>query len=401
MKKFALASYALYLLGGLVITAVGSVLPQLLTHYHVSYTVGGQLVLVGSLGFLIGVPLSSFLLGRFSEMNLLTISALMITLSQIGMLLLPPFEWIIVFNFLNGIGVAALEVVVATLMMEVFIGRRAIVMSYLEVSFGLGALLMPLIASLLISQNSWRYSFFITSILALLMVVVCKMIPFKKETVSTSESGASDANSEPAPVLAKNQRWKILALFSVMIFMYAGVESSMNNFLSSIFIVYLDVIPSQATLSISVFWVAMLIGRVATGWVIRIVTYERYLFGSIGGTIVSLVLFILLKEAVAGYILLAFLGLAMSGIYSITMVYANHTFTGSARIVTSLITGFSGLGGAVFPALIGFTMDASGITSALWYITAFACLYLLALCIIFFVQRGAKQKSNNHLQAMK
>lgn len=401
MKKFALASYALYLLGGLVITAVGSVLPQLLTHYHVSYTVGGQLVLVGSLGFLIGVPLSSFLLGRFSEMNLLTISALMIALSQIGMLLLPPFEWIIIFNFLNGIGVAALEVVVATLMMEVFIGRRAIVMSYLEVSFGLGALLMPLIASLLISQNSWRYSFFITSILALLMVVVCKMIPFKKETVSTSESGASDANSEPAPVLAKNQRWKILALFSVMIFMYAGVESSMNNFLSSIFIVYLDVIPSQATLSISVFWMAMLIGRVATGWVIRIVTYERYLFGSIGGTIVSLVLFILLKEAVAGYILLAFLGLAMSGIYSITMVYANHTFTGSARIVTSLITGFSGLGGAVFPALIGFTMDASGITSALWYITAFACLYLLALCIIFFVQRGAKQKSNNHLQAMK
>ncbi|KZE12976.1 MULTISPECIES: MFS transporter [Priestia] len=401
MKKFALASYALYLLGGLVITAVGSVLPQLLTHYHVSYTVGGQLVLVGSLGFLIGVPLSSFLLGRFSEMNLLTISALMIALSQIGMLLLPPFEWIIVFNFLNGIGVAALEVVVATLMMEVFIGRRAIVMSYLEVSFGLGALLMPLIASLLISQNSWRYSFFITSILALLMVVVCKMIPFKKETVSTSESGASDANSEPAPVLAKNQRWKILALFSVMIFMYAGVESSMNNFLSSIFIVYLDVIPSQATLSISVFWVAMLIGRVATGWVIRIVTYERYLFGSIGGTIVSLVLFILLKEAVAGYILLAFLGLAMSGIYSITMVYANHTFTGSARIVTSLITGFSGLGGAIFPALIGFTMDASGIISALWYITAFACLYLLALCIIFFVQRDAKQKANNHLQPMK
>ncbi|MGB8460624.1 MAG: MFS transporter, partial [Priestia megaterium] len=60
MKKFALASYALYLLGGLVITAVGAVLPQLLTHYHVSYTVGGQLVLLGSLGFLIGVPLSSF-----------------------------------------------------------------------------------------------------------------------------------------------------------------------------------------------------------------------------------------------------------------------------------------------------------------------------------------------------
>ncbi|MFY2252500.1 MFS transporter [Priestia megaterium] len=401
MKKFALASYALYLLGGLVITAVGSVLPQLLTHYHVSYTVGGQLVLVGSLGFLIGVPLSSFLLGRFSEMNLLTISALMIALSQIGMLLLPPFEWIIAFNFLNGIGVAALEVVVATLMMEVFIGRRAIVMSYLEVSFGLGALLMPLVASLLISQNSWRFSFFITSVLALLMVVVCKMIPFKKETVLTSESDASDANSEPAPVLTKNQRWKILALFSVMIFMYAGVESSMNNFLSSIFITYLDVIPSQATLSISVFWVAMLIGRVATGWIIRIVTYERYLFGSIGGTIVSLVLFILLKEAVAGYILLGFLGLAMSGIYSITMVYANHTFTGSARIVTSLITGFSGLGGAVFPALIGFTMDASGITSALWYITAFACLYLLALCIIFFVQRDAKQKANNHLQPMK
>lgn len=66
------------------------------------------------------------------------------------MFLLFLFEWIIVFNFLNGIGVVVLEVVVVILMMEVFIGRRVIVMSYLEVLFGLGVLLMLLVVSLLI-----------------------------------------------------------------------------------------------------------------------------------------------------------------------------------------------------------------------------------------------------------
>ncbi|WKB35689.1 hypothetical protein QS257_20090 [Terrilactibacillus sp. S3-3] len=71
MRTFTLASCAMYFLAGLVTTSVGSVLPQVLLHYHLSYTVGGQLIFTGSVGFLTGVSVFSYLNGKFSEKALL------------------------------------------------------------------------------------------------------------------------------------------------------------------------------------------------------------------------------------------------------------------------------------------------------------------------------------------
>jgi len=62
MRTFAIASYSLYFLAGLVITTIGSVMPQLLAHYEQSYTVGGQMVFVSAVGFIAGVPISAWLM---------------------------------------------------------------------------------------------------------------------------------------------------------------------------------------------------------------------------------------------------------------------------------------------------------------------------------------------------
>ncbi|HET7615731.1 MAG TPA: MFS transporter, partial [Bacillales bacterium] len=356
MKSFSLASYALYFLSGLTITAIGSVMPRLLAYYDLSYTVGGQLVFLGSVGFVIGVPFSTFLMNRLNEKSLLSLAALFVAFAQLGLLLLPPVGWVFLLNFFNGVGVAMLETVVATLMMEVFVGRRAVSMSYLEVSFGVGALVMPLIASLFIAQGVWRFSFLIPGLIGVLLAVVWRVISYSKKDASTVVS--LDATTSPPPVISSPKtKWLFLSLFTFMIFVYTGIEGSLNNFLSSVFVTYLGEVPYFASLSIGIFWAAMVLGRVATGWVIRKVTYSRYLLFSIAGTLAGLACFALWKNAIAGYVIVALLGLAMSGIYSITMVFANHSLPGMARLVTGSITGFAGVGQAVFPIFIGFTMD--------------------------------------------
>ncbi|HEX6923523.1 MAG TPA: MFS transporter [Bacillales bacterium] len=385
MKQFALASYALYLLSGMVITTIGSVLPPLLSYYDLSYTVGGQLVFLGSAGFVIGVPFSSFLMNRLSERALLSISASFVAFAQLGMLLLPPVGWIFFLNFFNGFGVAMLETVVATLMMEVFVGRRAVAMSYLEVSFGIGALVMPLMASVFIAQDAWRFSFLIPGLFAVFMAVAWWLISYSKENADVAES--LDANSPPPPKLTSpRMKWVLLSLFTLMIFVYTGIEGSLNNFLSSVFVSYLGQVPYFASLSIGIFWTAMVIGRAATGWLIRKVPYSRFLLFSITGTLAGLVCFALFKNVIIAYIIVAMLGLTMSGIFSITMVYANHTLPGMARLVTGAITGFAGLGQAVFPIFIGFTMDHADTSAALWLITGFAGLYALLLFTVFALQ---------------
>ncbi|WP_068775572.1 sugar MFS transporter [Paenibacillus sp. FJAT-26967] len=381
MKRFAQASYVMYFLAGLVITTIGSVLPQILTHYGVSYTMGGQLVFWGAIGFLIGVPVSSFLLSRFSEKRILALACVVIALAQVGMWSLPPFPALVVLNFLNSLGAASVEIVVATLMMEVFVGRRAVVMSYLEVSFGLGALIMPLLSSLLISAGEWRFVFLLTGVTALLMAVVWSVIAYSLSDVDHA-APQDAANVAPPENMTPRIKVLLLTLFGFMIFVYCGIEGTMNNFLSSIFITYLEAVPAYASLSIGIFWAAMVLGRLVTGWIIRKVTYSKFLFVSLSGSFVVLAAFILLRNIWAGYALIVLLGLFLSGVYSITMVYANHTFPGMARLVTSLITGLAGLGGAVLPALIGYVMDDWGTLSALWMTSGFAVVYLLGLVIV-------------------
>ncbi|MCM3039486.1 MFS transporter [Paenibacillus motobuensis] len=381
MRTFAFASYSLYFLAGLVITTIGSVMPQLLAHYEQSYTVGGQMVFVSAVGFIVGVPISAWLMKvLIKEKYVLALSAIVIAIAQFSVWSLPPFGWVVALNFLNSVGTAAIECVVATLMMEVFVGRRAVVMSYLEVSFGIGALCMPLIASVLIANQVWRYSFLVTACLGIIMAVIWCFISFTKE--ETGGTGSLDADIAPPPMFkTKQMKRYILFAFVFLIFIYSGIEGSLNHFMSSIFLNHLEVTPYYASLSISLFWIAMVIGRAATGWIIRKVNYASYLRWSMFGTLVVIIVFALSKDAVVGFIVVIIMGLTMSGVYSITMVYANHTLPGMTRLVTSLVTAFAGFGAAVFPALIGYSMDHSGMVSALWYMAGFAAIYLIILLL--------------------
>lgn len=388
MRTFTLASCAMYFLAGLVTTSVGSVLPQVLSHYHLSYTAGGQLIFTGSIGFLTGVAVFSYLNGKFSEKTLLSWAALMIAISQFGILLLAPFGLFMFLFFLNSVGTAASSTIVATMIMEVYIGRRAVAMSYLEVSFGLGAFLMPFIASLFIGLGIWRFQFLVTSLLAFFLALVWRRISFSKaETKSLAPLDAVGGGRKAVPA---KRKWVILAFFAMMIFLYGGLEGSLNNFLSAIFITYLGMASYDASASIGVFWAFMVIGRAATSWIIRKITYSRFLVFSTIGALVSLALFILCKNAAAGYLFIGMLGLMMSGIFSITMVYANQSLPDHSRLVTSLITGFSGLGSAVIPALAGLSMDRAGATVTLWLMTTIAAGYLVFLTIVNIMQSSGR-----------
>jgi FHS family glucose/mannose:H+ symporter-like MFS transporter len=175
-----------------------------------------------------------------------------------------------------------------------------------------------------------------------------------------------------------HRRW-LLTLFLAMIFLYVGVESSVSSFFPSIFIPYFHEAPAVASLSVATFWTAMVLGRGATGWVVQRVSYGRFLFWSIAGTVALFASLAITAVASLAYVEVFLLGLCMSGIFSITLVFANHAIPGAARLVTSLVTVFAGLGGAIIPPLTGFTLDHATPASAIWVIAGVATLLFVGL----------------------
>ncbi|NRD79843.1 MFS transporter [Bacillus sp. BRMEA1] len=386
MNRFLWASYGMYFLGGITSVFFGAIMPELLAYYHTSYTSGGLLILLQSIGFIVGVPLTASFMTKYHYRLILTVAGLMVTVAQTGILFLPNFYFLGLLVVLNGIGASSLETAVASYVMELFEGRRAIYMSRLEVAFGAGALLMPSIASILIAVHWWRFSPLLVGLFALILAIVWQTVSVSLQ--SSEEEGPMDARTAAAPIFkGPISKYSILVLFLLIIFIYVGIEGSINSFLPSIFSKKINSSPYFASLSTSVFWIAMLCGRLAISIIVRRVSYERYLFGSIVLGLVFIFLLTQMNSLSLSYLTVFGLGLGMSAVYSVTMVYANHTFPGMERTVTSAITAFAGMGGAVFPFVIGYAMDRYIPSQVLWMIFVFSLILLVFFLMNYFSLR--------------
>lgn len=365
---------------------LGAIMPELLSHYRTTYTSGGFLALLGSIGFVVGVPITTRLMRRLHYKFILSGAALAVAIAQTGVLFVPPFFLLGIFFVLNGMGAASEETAVASYIMEQFVGRRAISMSRLEVAFGIGALSLPALAGVFIAMHAWRFTSLFIAIIALILTVVWQVIGYSLPSHRSSEdSERRDAGTSAPPVFnGMLSKYSVLMLFLLMIFIYVGVEGSINSFLPSIFTVYLKTQPYLASMSSAAFWGSMVLGRFAIGWIVRRVSYERYLFSSILMASVFFLGLITAKQLWVSYLSILGVGLSLSAVYSITMVYANHTFSGMERTVTSSVTACAGVGGAIFPAVIGFSMDHLPAKQVLWMIQGSIIVLLISFLVIYF-----------------
>lgn len=187
-------------------------------------------------------------------------------------------------------------------------------------------------------------------------------------------------------------------LFLFIILVYVGIEGSLNSFLPSIFMFNSKASPYIASLSTSALWISMLGGRLAISWIVRRISYVPYLFGSILIGCVCLLSLTQSKTIGLSFVILFGLGFGLSAIYSITMVYANHTFPGMERSVTSAVTAFAGIGGAVFPFIIGYMMDHYKPSQIVWLIFICTVLLLLLFLSIIISLKIIRTSRHNHLE---
>lgn len=380
MRAYVWMSCGMYFMNGLSSVVLGTVLPSLLAHYGASYTLGGFFVFLQFAGYLIGVPASAMVVRRSGHRVAIMISAACIGVAEATIGSLPMLDIALLMSCLNGIGLSMMQTTISSSLIEWFEGRRAVIMSRMEVAFGLGCLIIPLFESRLIATGSWRVGFTIVGILSLLLACVWPLISIKPET--NSNEGPRDAHTRVPDVTGFGAKAILITLFLTMIFLYVGLESCFNNFLPAIFMSYLGRSNSVASLTVTVFWTSMVMGRTLTGWVIRKVSYSSFLCGSIGTTLVLLMVMATWRNVILDYVMTFLIGLSMSGIFVITLVFANHTFPGRGPHVTRLVTIFAGVGGAAIPGIFGWLMDHLTVTQNLWILAGFTLVLLSILATI-------------------
>jgi FHS family glucose/mannose:H+ symporter-like MFS transporter len=380
MKKLLWMGCLSYLLIGLAHVIMGSVLENLMLHYERAYSGGSQLIFNQFAGFLFGVLITPWVTSRLGRRGALLLSLGCLTFAQAIYSLLPDWGWMLTVAPLAGFGFGMVEAVIGAVIIEFFGEQNAVAMSRLEMFFGMGALLMPVIAGVLIVRNLWYVSFPFVGLVSLITLLLWAFMSFDGADKLLAKRTAEEKRTEPPRTYARGSL-PLLGLMALFFLLYVGMEMSLVNFMPSILIERMGADQAMGTFGITLFWITMSVGRLFAGTLAQKIGYTRYLTASCLGTLIGTGLFLLAGNLWSGYLIILALGLVMAGIFAIGLILANELLPGMTERTTSILVASGGIGGAVLPRLMGWTMDAYPTVVSQWLLAVFALVLLLIIAV--------------------
>jgi FHS family glucose/mannose:H+ symporter-like MFS transporter len=283
---------------------------------------------------------------------------------------LPAWPFMLAAAPLAGFGFGMVEAAIGSLVIELAASNKAVAMSRLEVFFGLGALAMPAIAGGLIAIGIWYSAFPLIVLMTAVTAILWMRLSFGSLNTALDRKAGKEASAEER---RSSRSLPLLGMMIAFFVLYVGTEMSIVNFLPSLLTLRSQAAPAEATLGITVFWATMSIGRMFAGSLAERAGYSRYLHASTFAALLLLLLFSFSTALWSSFAVILMLGLAMSGIFAIALVFANSVVDGAATRTTSLLVASGGVGGALLPRLSGWCLD---------HLSARSTQLLLAVCAL-------------------
>jgi len=359
-------SFYAFVVTGMIVLMPGAIMPYLLQHFHMSYDQGGSLLALQAVGNLTASLLGGVLSDFVGRKATLLFGAACFVVGFGGMLLGVSPWFLYIFVFISGLGWGIMNSLVNAVVNDAAEGRSSVI-NLLHMFFALGAFAAPFLVSFILRLGfSWHYA--VTAVTAMSMLLVFLFLRMPIETPVRDK----DRNGQSSGAFLRNPRFY---LFMAILFLYVGTENSINGWL----VTYLTDARTLRGISpqdvLSLFWVAIILGRFLVSYVAGRFTRESVILVSSMGGALFFVLFLMTANQILILLSVAIMGLAYSGIYPTTIANASPLIKGSGA-ATGIMVSLGGLGGAAIPYINGLVAEGRGIQTGMTVIVVSALLML-------------------------
>jgi fucose permease len=328
---------------GMIAAMLGTILPDLSARFHLTPKQNGTIASMQALGLIIAsVGVGPLIDNEGKKVGLV----LGLALVTAALFLLPRsngFSSIAIHLFLLGLGGGIIVTGANALGSDVDESSRAATLNFLNLFFGLGGLLTPLLSANLFKGNSVRLCYAVASLTAVTLAI------HLATPMPGPSGGQSFVFSDVGPVLGK----PALFLLALMLFLYVACEVGVWNWLVRHLIA--QGLPESRALNILSlgFALGLLIGRVVSAQILRTVSPDTVTL--VASALMALATFWMLrtKTATAAGIAVFLAGMAMAPVFPTVLAMVAdrfHTLTATAQGI-AISSGWLGL--AVSSRIIG------------------------------------------------
>ncbi|MGI6152485.1 MAG: MFS transporter [Christensenellaceae bacterium] len=254
------------------------------------------------------------------------------------------------------------------------------------IMFSIGAFFSPIISQQLVNNGLLWRSLFIPLITMLAIGVIlliftkfAKMAAKKEAAVQAAASGGQQI--KPGPIY-KNPLFYIIIIAMML---YMGIETPTSSYADTYMVRNFGA-EELSALSLSLYWIMMVPSRFLAGFI-----KDRHLTLMMVFNIAVAAVSVLI--ATTGNATVAFIGFIACGFLSGPMFptiysFGMRTFPHATGTVSSVCTAFSGVGGTLFPAVMGFLSEGRSLS------VVYICIAVVAFVGFLFniVTRKAMHK---------
>jgi fucose permease len=364
--------FAGFIITGMVVTLLGPVLPAFIARWNLTDSQAGLFFTTQFSGSMLGVILSSVILSLRGYRDSLVFGFLLMAagvagLNSAGLRIALLATAIYGFGF--GVVIPATNLCVA----EISSSRRAASLALLNMAWGVGAIVCPVIMLAGLRTNRFTMALMGIAVGALLLAVLCASMKFESPAAAPSNTTvANEAKEHRHPV-------HVPIALAILFYLYVGTEGGISGWVAE----QAHRIGSGEAYTImpTFFWAGLLGGRGISALVVSRV--KEHLFVSLGLLLSTLgATSLLLARTRAGVIVgVVLAGFGLAGVYPVFISWLSKWYGQRAKRLGGVMFSMAALGGATMPWTVGFVSQRSHNLRVGLVVPLLGCIAMLILVV--------------------
>ena len=371
-QVFAAACIGLLLFGIMLIT-LGSILPSLAAKFRMNEISSGKLVSLLPIGIIAGSLVFGPVADRYGYKMMFIITTLLMVVAFEGLAFADSFLLLQVSIFVLGFGGGIINGATNAVVADISSEDKEANLSLLGVFFGVGALGMPLLLSIL--SKRFEYPVILSSIGLLMLLTIIYFIAIKFPI-------AKHAQGFPLKEGLKLLKQPALLLTAFFLFFQSGIEGLINNWTTTFLQTDLKISQKDSLFALSCYLGGLTITRLLLGKLLKKISSFKIMIASLLLTVAGSFLLFYANSYNSALASLIIIGAGIAASFPVILGYIGQIYTNLSATAFSIAFVIALSGNTLMNYFFGIISNTYG-TRQLPFclLSVIGCLFVLIVLI--------------------